>query len=169
MMSKLDRRLISLRRGFSELINEVKEFLGKTFEQAAKGSETLCPYHDCKNCYSSYRNMVEDQLFKKGFFDGYNRWISYKKRVSSSTQHPSNNDEDCNSHDDIDELFYDTFRNIEDDAGHEEEVRERLSKDAKKIFRLVKKGKKELYPVCEKFNKLSFIIWLYLLKLAWVE
>ncbi|KAK6782174.1 hypothetical protein RDI58_019970 [Solanum bulbocastanum] len=53
---------------------------------------------------------------------------------------------------------------LEGETGHGEGEREGLSEDAKRFFKLVYEGKKELYPGCENFSKLSFIIRLYLLK-----
>ena len=39
-----------------------------------------------------------------------------------------------------------------------------LNEEAKKLDKLVEYGKQELYPGCENFSKLSFIIHLYLFK-----
>nr|XP_009799788.1 PREDICTED: uncharacterized protein LOC104245807 [Nicotiana sylvestris] len=117
------------------------------------------------NRYWYYRNVVEDHLVVHGFVDGYTKWVFHGKGFSSrNTPHPSNGDECSTMCDDIDGLLHDTFRNIEGQAGDEEGVGERLSKDAKKFFKLLEEGKQELYPGCENFSKLSFTIRLYLLK-----
>ncbi|XP_075109632.1 uncharacterized protein LOC142181148 isoform X1 [Nicotiana tabacum] len=78
--------------------------------------------------------------------------------------HQSNDDEGSNMRDDIDGLLHDTFRNVEGEAEHEEQMRETLSEDAKRFFRLLEEGKQELYPGCETFTKLSFTIRLYVFK-----
>lgn len=90
--------------------------------------------------------------------NGYNKWIFHGERVSSwNTQFSW-------SHDDIDGLLHDTFWNIEGETSHGEGEREDLSEDAKRFLKLMDEGKKELYPGCENFIMLSFIIRVYLLK-----
>ena len=163
-MSILDRSWMNLRRSSSEFMNGVTDFLDWAFERGCKGEQILCPCAACKNRYWHFRKVVEDHLFAKGFVVGYERWIFHGERISTSTPDSSSNDETSNSYDDIDGLLHDTFRNIEDNVDHEGGVREGLSEEAKKFFRLVEEGKKELYPGCENFSKLSFVIRLYLLK-----
>ena len=163
-MSILDRSWMNLRRSSSEFMNGVTDFLDWAFERGCKGEQILCPCAACKNRYWHFRKVVEDHLFKKGFVVGYERWIFHGERISTSTPDSSSNDETSNNYDDIDGLLHDTFRNIEDNVDHEGGVREGLSEEAKKFFRLVEEGKKELYPGCENFSKLSFVIRLYLLK-----
>ena len=88
---------------------------------------------------------------------GYKNWIFHGERFSSRTTQISR------SHDYIDGR-HDTFWNIKGETSHGEGEREELFEDAKIFFYLLDKGKKELYPGCENFSKLSFIIQLYLLK-----
>ncbi|XP_019260867.1 PREDICTED: uncharacterized protein LOC109238842 [Nicotiana attenuata] len=110
-------------------------------------------------------NVVEEHLVVHGFTKGYTKWVFHGEGFSSrNTPHPSNDDEESTIRDEIDGLLHDTFRNIEGQTGDEEGVGERLSEDAKKFFKLLEEGKQELYPGCENFSKLSFTIWLYLLK-----
>jgi len=149
---------MSLRRCSDKYTSGVNDFLDKAFQRASKGNEILCPCKKCINRYWHYRNAVEDHLIVHGFVDGYNKWIFHRERLSSRYTPLSRN------HDDIDGLLHDTFRNIEGETGHGEGEREGLSEDAKRFFKLVDEGKKELYPGCENFSKLSFIIRLYLLK-----
>lgn len=72
-----------------------------------------------------------------------------------------NNMEDQeDSHDDIDGLLYDTFRDVEEVEG----VNEGPNEGARKFYNVVNEAKQELYPGCKKFSTLSFIIRMYLLK-----
>ncbi|KAG5616242.1 hypothetical protein H5410_016066 [Solanum commersonii] len=89
---------------------------------------------------TSLRNVVEDHLIVNGFVDGYNKWIVHGERLSSRNTPLSRN------HDDIDGLLHDTFQNIEGETRNGEGEREGLSEDAKRFFKLVDEGKKELYP-----------------------
>ncbi|KAH0706128.1 hypothetical protein KY289_011204 [Solanum tuberosum] len=157
-MDNLDRSWMSLRQCSDKYTSGVNDFLDKAFQRASKGNEILCPGKKCINRYWHYRNAVEDHLIVHGFVDGYNKWIFHRERLSSQNTPLSRN------HDDIDGLLHDTFRNIEGEIGHGEGEREGLFEDAKRFFKLVDEGKKELYPGCENFSKLSFIIQLYLLK-----
>ncbi|KAK6773958.1 hypothetical protein RDI58_029197 [Solanum bulbocastanum] len=80
--------------------------------------------------------------------------------------HPTNDDENFDRQDSIDKLLQDTFRNVADDLRHEG-VREGLSEDVKRFFKLVEEGKQELYPGCKSFSKLNFTIRLHLFK--WIH
>jgi hypothetical protein len=64
------------------------------------------------------------------------------------------------SHDDIGGLLYDIFR----DVVEEDESSKGPNEEAKKFYNLINEAKQELYPGCEGFSTLSFIIRLYLLK-----
>ncbi|XP_075109112.1 uncharacterized protein LOC142180908 [Nicotiana tabacum] len=109
-------------------------------------------------------NVVEDHLIINGFVHGYNKWVFHGEGFSSrKTLCLRSNDEGSDMYDDIDGLLHDTFRNVEDDLGHEG-VRDGPSEDAKRFFMLVEEGKEELYPGCENFSKLGFTIRLYLFK-----
>ncbi|KAK6796152.1 hypothetical protein RDI58_003853 [Solanum bulbocastanum] len=153
-MDNLDRSWMSLKRCSDKYISGVNDFLDKAFQRDSKGNEILFPCKKCINLYWHYRNVVEDHLI----VNGYKKWIFHGERLSSQNTPLS-----CN-HDDIDGLLHDKFENIEGETGHEEGEREGLYEDAKKFFKLVDEGKQELYPWCENFSKLSFIIRLYLLK-----
>ncbi|XP_069145925.1 uncharacterized protein [Solanum lycopersicum] len=108
--------------------------------------------------------MVEDHLICHGFVHGDTEWVFHGEGFSSrNTPHPTNEIETSNMHDDIDRLLHDTFRIVVDDQRHEG-MREGPPEDAKRFFKLVEKGKEELYPECKNFSKLSFTIWLYLFK-----
>jgi len=68
--------------------------------------------------------------------------------------------DNVDSRDDIDGLLYDTFRNVVETKG----IKEGPNNEVRKFYDLINDANKELYPRCESFSILSFIIWLYLLK-----
>jgi len=70
----------------------------------------------------------------------------------------TNNQED--SRDDIDGLLYDTFRNLADTNTSIEVP----NKEANKFYNLINDAKQDIFPGCEIFSTLSFMIRLYLLK-----
>ncbi|XP_019265558.1 PREDICTED: uncharacterized protein LOC109243116 [Nicotiana attenuata] len=164
-MDNVDKSWMHLLRWTDEYIRGVNDFLDKAFERASHGNEILCPCTKCINRYWNYRNMVEDHLVINGFFDGYTEWVFHGEGFSSRIiPRQSNNDEGSNMRDDIDGLLHETFRNVEGEPVQQEGMREALSEDAKRFFKLLEEGKQELYPGCENFNKLSFTIRLYLFK-----
>ncbi|XP_019230042.1 PREDICTED: uncharacterized protein LOC109211006 [Nicotiana attenuata] len=164
-MDSVDKSWMHLLRWTDEYIRGVNDFLDKAFERASQGNKILCPCQKCINRYWHYRNVVEDHLVVNGFVDGYTEWIFHGEGFSSIiTPHQSNNDEGANMCDDIDGLLHDTFRNVKGEPVQEEGMREALSEDAKKFFKLLEEGKQELYPRCKNFSKLSFTIWLHLFK-----
>nr|XP_018628358.1 uncharacterized protein LOC104102253 [Nicotiana tomentosiformis] len=155
---------MNLLRWTDEYIRGVNNFLDKAFERASQGNEILCPCKKCMNRNWYYKNVVEDHLVVNEFVDGYTKWVFHGEGFSSANSpNPCNDDDDFDMCDNIDGLLHDTFRNIEGESGHEG-VKEELSEDAKRFFRLVDEEKQELYPGCETFTKLSFTIRLYLLK-----
>ncbi|XP_020270916.1 uncharacterized protein LOC109846101 [Asparagus officinalis] len=71
--------------------------------------------------------------------------------------------------DNMDELLHDLFRDVAEESPVNQEDglsddEERLTKEAKKFYKLVDEGKQQLFPGCKTFSKLSFIIRLYLHK-----
>ncbi|XP_019255093.1 PREDICTED: uncharacterized protein LOC109233677 [Nicotiana attenuata] len=158
-MDNGDKSWMNLLRWTDEYIRGVNDFLDKAFERAAQGNKILCPCKKYMNRYWYYRNVVEDHLVVHGFVDGYTKWVFHGEGFSSrNTHHPSNDDESSTMRDDIDGLLHDTFRNIEGRAGDEEGVGERLSEDAKKFFKLLRKENKSYIrgvkiSVPESFNK----------------
>ncbi|XP_049387467.1 uncharacterized protein LOC125851762 [Solanum stenotomum] len=162
-MDSGDKSWMGLRRSTNEYISGVNNFLDTTFERASKGDEILCPFKKCANCKWNHRNVVEDHLVVYGFVQGYTKWIFHGESFSSRNHPDHNNKEGSNMRDNIDGLLHDTFRDVAGDL-RLEGVREGLSEDAKKFFKLLEEGKQELYHGCENFSKLNFTIRLFLFK-----
>ncbi|KAG5631873.1 hypothetical protein H5410_003590 [Solanum commersonii] len=104
----------------------------------------------------SYSNVVYDNLICYEFVKGYTRKINH-----GEWDIKLNADDDMDySHDDIDGLLNDQFR----DVAQAEGVYDGPNEDTKKFYNLVDEGSQELYPGCTGFSKLSFTLRLYLLK-----
>ncbi|XP_027774399.1 uncharacterized protein LOC107024437 isoform X2 [Solanum pennellii] len=77
----------------------------------------------------------EEHLVVFGFVQGYTKWIFHGESISLRNI-PGHNKEGSNMRDNIDGLLYDTFRDVAGDLGLEG-VREGLSEDAKKFYKLL--------------------------------
>ncbi|CAH9076712.1 unnamed protein product [Cuscuta europaea] len=138
----------------------VNEFLNLAFTRAAVDGCINCP---CKKCvFRDLHNWenVHSHLICHGFVEGYTLWNFHGEGLPSMEIEQSmdcdSNDEGLNDIDDIDMLLNDTFGNLGE--GEEQNA------GANNFFKLMEEGKKELYPGCKNFSKLSFTIRLYLFK-----
>ncbi|XP_058768899.1 uncharacterized protein LOC131642695 [Vicia villosa] len=138
----------------------VNYFLDIAFTKGkVEEEEILCPCAVCCNDSWEVRDVVYDHLCSKGFVKGYTEWIYHGEDESLMDLDGDSNDE-TSSHDDIDGLLFETFKDAAEGGG----VHEGLNEDAKKFYKLVDDANQELYPGCEKFSSLSFTIRIYLLK-----
>jgi hypothetical protein len=125
-----------------------------------EGNEILCPCANCVNIYYEERDKVYDHLVAFGFVEGYKVWTNHGEQRSKTTKIDDHMDVEDESHDDIDGLLFDTFRNVVETNG----VNDGPNEDAKKFYNLIDESKQPLYPGCTNFSTLSFIIRMYLLK-----
>ncbi|CAI8603600.1 unnamed protein product [Vicia faba] len=138
----------------------VNYFLDIAFTKGmVKEEEILCPCSVCCNDSWEVRDVVYDHLCSKGFVKGYTEWI-YHGEDESLIDLDGDSDDETSSHDDIDGLLFETFKDVAEGGG----VHEGINEDAKKFYKLVNDANQELYPGCEKFSSLSFTIRIYLLK-----
>jgi len=152
----VDKEWTKFPRFSKEYINGVELFLDFAYSSGrAQGNEILCPCSKCRNCCWARRDVVYDHLIAIGFLKGYKIWVNHGEEISSL---PIVNDDDME--DDIDGLLHDTFRNVIEENGGNDGPNE----EAKKFYNLINEAKQELYPGCQTFSTLSFIIRLYLLK-----
>ncbi|CAI8590659.1 unnamed protein product [Vicia faba] len=138
----------------------VNYFLDIAFTKGmVEEEEILCPCSICCNDSWEVRDVVYDHLCSKGFVKGYTEWI-YHGEDESLIDLDGDSDNETSSHDDIDGLLFETFKDVAEGGG----VHEGINEDAKKFYKLVDDANQELYPGCEKFSSLSFTIRIYLLK-----
>ncbi|CAI8601252.1 unnamed protein product [Vicia faba] len=138
----------------------VNYFLDIAFTKGmVEEEEILCPCSICCNDSWEVRDVVYDHLYSKGFVKGYTEWI-YHGEDESLIDLDGDSDDETSSHDDIDGLLFETFKDVAEGGG----VHEGINEDAKKFYKLVDDANQELYPGCEKFSSLSFTIRIYLLK-----
>jgi len=155
-LKMMDKEWTKLQRFSKEYANGVELFLDFAYVSGrAQGNEILCPCSKCRNLYWATRSVVYDHLIAKGFLKGYNTWVNHGESIQS-LRAPSDDDMEDN----IDGLLHDTFRNVVEGSGDNTGPNE----EAKKFYKLINEAKQELYPGCQSFSSLSFIIRMYLLK-----
>jgi hypothetical protein len=69
------------------------------------------------NIYYEERDKVYDHLVAFGFVEGYKVWTNHGEERSKATKIDDHMDAEDESHDDIDGLLFDTFRNVVETNG----------------------------------------------------
>jgi len=118
------------------------------------------PRVKCKNCIWARRHVIYKHLIITGFLEGYDLWVHHGGEIPSPTSKDEDMIDNEDSHDDINALLYDTFRNVVE----EKEGKVGPNDEAKKFYQLINDANQELCPGCESFSTLSIIIQLSLLK-----
>lgn len=156
-MEIIDRRLPEYEAG-------VERFLEFSFKNM-KTNKIRCPCVKCNNYYQKTRDDVKGDLLFDGIVMGYTRWVYHGEEFE-----PSSSDDESNE-----EGFDDMFSLVNDLYGNENnyhESREEPSgsspntpnKEANTFFRLLGYVEQELYPGCENYSKLSFLVKLFHMK-----
>ncbi|OIT20316.1 hypothetical protein A4A49_57189, partial [Nicotiana attenuata] len=157
----MDKSWILLRnRALPEYLNGVEQFLNFAFSNPNVGIRIQCPCTNCNHVRRKTREEVKIDLLRWGIDPTYNRWIHHGESDSSS-------DDEINSSADSDlgnddaatfKMLHDMYRGIPtDNITYESEL-------TKSFYRLLKDAEQKLYPDCEKFSKLSFVMRLFQMK-----
>ncbi|CAJ2674634.1 unnamed protein product [Trifolium pratense] len=157
----MDKEWTKLPRHWKEYRKGVKSFLDFAYTKGSpQGREISCPCAHCANGKWARRHVVRDHLIAAGFVEGYDVWVNHGECMPLPMEIDNDTTDQEDLHDDIGGLLYDTFRNVVEEEGSSEGPNE----EARKFYNLINEAKQELYPGCEGFSTLSFIIRLYLLK-----
>ncbi|KAK1383153.1 hypothetical protein POM88_020888 [Heracleum sosnowskyi] len=149
---------IGLPRFSKEYVEGIKAFVENAFPLFSVGDEMKCP---CKNCNDQNwhrQDVIYDHLICTGPSPLHVHWIcevSQKKAQGNSDFMESETGDGFG--DKLEEMFNcvgKNFQNVEDEPNAE----------ARKFSQHLEEGKQPLYPGCEKFSRLSFLIRLYHLK-----
>ena len=174
---KLDKRLPEYEKG-------VDEFLDIAFTCLGVDDTIRCPCRNCLNFFHLNRDDVKYHLFYYGMDEKYDPQIHHGEIFYCTSSNDEEDDLDDGdedpddvvmpqTHDDVQtlEMLYDIHRGQhcgDATVGGEDEWNTRDPEEPnvedQKFFRLLKDAEQKLYPNCEGFSKLSFIVELYQLK-----
>lgn len=113
---------------------------------------------------------MNSDLLKWGIDPTYNRWIFHGESDSSSDDEINSNANSYLENDDdaTYEMLHDMYQGVStnnhdfDDTN--ESRQEEPNTEAKIFYRLLKDAEQKLYPDCEKYSKLSFVVRLFQMK-----
>uniref|UniRef100_A0A8R7Q9G5 Transposase-associated domain-containing protein n=1 Tax=Triticum urartu TaxID=4572 RepID=A0A8R7Q9G5_TRIUA len=155
----------------------MNDFLNFAFDGAHPDSTVPCPCRRCLNVVPKTKKEVHTDLLFNGMDPTYTHWIYHGEQSDEGSMSKDSDNEDtlddgagvCDmlntlirgtnmeSNADIGEGAGD----IHVDASGGDERNQEPNATAKVFFELLKEAKKELYPGCKDFTKLSFIVKLY--------
>ncbi|KAF7150380.1 hypothetical protein RHSIM_Rhsim02G0158700 [Rhododendron simsii] len=172
----MDRSWMEIRNRRHPLyIEGVKEFIKFAIDHMPP-SETLiwCPCIRCNNFNKMTPDEVEEHMYAWGVVVAYNRWVYHGEEFDQENngQGNTNIEEEGITVDAMQEILDDVraeqFANDwtgSSATGHGPDMPNDLQGEGNKFARLMRDAEKELYPGCEKFSVLSFIMMLLHIKL----
>jgi len=131
---------------------EFEKFIEYTFEGTYVGETTTCPCGMCRGMSCMTKDEVEEHVIRRGFHDDF---------IKSKIVHAAEpmDDGTCNFSEGGDE---DSFTNLLESlihgTSHGENNEDEPNDAARKIFKLMEEGRKELYPGCKEDSQVSFIV-----------
>ncbi|XP_074336927.1 uncharacterized protein LOC141674102 [Apium graveolens] len=145
---------VSLPKYSEAYSNGVTDFIQNAFDNFATGSELRCPCKDYSNRFWFSEEDVYDHLVSNGLCPSFVNWV-YEMSILKFKK--VDQEMDCDSGMGLGEDFDKMIRD-------ESRVRNGMNNTAKRFYKLVEEGKQPLYPGCEQFTLLGFVVKLYLLK-----
>ncbi|KAI3465227.1 hypothetical protein Pfo_021890 [Paulownia fortunei] len=122
-----------------------------------------CPCKKCNNVYYQNRDDVEADLFEYGIVKHYVTWVLHGEELDKS----DDEDFDFDEEEKDDQLELDKVNKSDTQEYQNDYVDMQMPKwESEKFMRLLRDADKELYPGCENFTKISFIITLMYLKIV---
>ncbi|XP_062230316.1 uncharacterized protein LOC133928041 [Phragmites australis] len=151
-------------------------FLSYAFRNSAIGNKILCPCRKCVNSFWREGSEVREHLICDGILKGYKIWNLHGEASSSSVHHGNFDGaefrEDSNEEDDISDFLRDLACGLDDRGDLEDnDSFQQPSKELMAIQKFVEDNSQELYPGCQKYSKLRFLVRLLHIKLlgGWTD
>ncbi|XP_056689684.1 uncharacterized protein [Spinacia oleracea] len=162
----LDKSWVKLNRAREEYRNALVTFLDHAFATSAVENKIACPCGNCANRFYHERELVMKHMIMKGMDIDYQKciWVFHgEPRVCDGDRFLHNNSTDVTNNacdNDILRMVEDAFEFREPSSS----TTPSMNDEEKTFFELIDDAKQPLYPGCEEFSKLSFIVEMYHLK-----
>ncbi|XP_020263764.1 uncharacterized protein LOC109839661 [Asparagus officinalis] len=127
-------------------------------------SNVCCPCRKCQNRYSYDTKTIKMHIVKNGFVHGYTKWYFHGENRKRHREETINV---LPSRDDMAGMLtsiYPSSLAYENDTTSDSLNRTGRDRNAKNFESLIEDAKKPLYPNCQKYSKLSFIVRLFQIK-----
>ncbi|XP_027171728.1 uncharacterized protein LOC113771333 [Coffea eugenioides] len=167
---KMDNSWISIKNYLDpKYLDEVDEFLKFAFLGKDPNFRLPCPCKICNNFDDQTLKVMADRLCE-GIVDSYTRWIYHSESFEcDDKENDIDTNEEDSDPDDIEELLNDVGvtnfgENWRHGAEHDKDSCGKEEGEASRFLRLLSKTEKSLYPGCEKYSKLSFVVHILHLK-----
>ncbi|OIT20814.1 hypothetical protein A4A49_64741, partial [Nicotiana attenuata] len=170
-----NKRWMHCDRVSKEYLDGVEDFINHAFSIKQDGEQILCPCMKCVLIHQVNRATAYDHLVINGIMPSYDTWFCHDEPLkgSSSNAQTNNRSQSTLRGDDMTGMKHDAFggftefisesgdvdHNLQENIAHPSENQPHVEVD--KFERLMKEANVELYPVCKKFSKLSFLLHMY--------
>ena len=133
-----------------------EKFIKHTFEGTYEGETAACPCCMCQGMAYMSREEVEEHVFHRGLDNDF-----IKSKTAVRAAEPMDDDA-CNISEGGDEgSVSNLLSSLISGTCHREINEDEPNVAAKKIFKLMQEGWKELYPGCKEASQVSFIVRLF--------
>ena len=155
---------------FYPLYTYLQQFLNFAFSNLEVGVRIQCPCIKCNNVLWKTRDEVRIDLCRFGMNQTYKKWIHHGELDLSSDDETTISEDSNLEKDDAEvfEMLHDIYHGVPNNSYDLDETtespHEEPNTEAKRFYKLMKDAENRLYPGCEKFSKLSFIVRLFQMK-----
>ncbi|XP_058723125.1 uncharacterized protein LOC131594944 [Vicia villosa] len=180
-MTKHDKRWMKLEDvGLPEYIKGIIYFLEFAFSGPKPKTTIRCPCRKCNNVFFKNKADAKQHLLRWGFEPSYIKWEFHGETSddSSSSNNGDSKDEgdefdvnlemsdDAQTYKMLQDMYQSSCANRDNAFDHQPRTNasEEPNKDAKIFYGLLNDVEQKLYPGCQKFSKLSFIMRIFQIK-----
>lgn len=160
----LDKSLIDIYRRLDKYEDGIQQFLDFALRGKNEANKLRCLCRKCENYFFRTRSKIYEHLIFTGFDRKYRRRYHHGESFFESGEINHNVSP---SSDGVQEMLHDLGRGYNLDPETDEAVGSGTTcpkGKAATFYKLVEEAEQEIYPGCEKFSKLSFIVQLMNIK-----
>ncbi|XP_026410924.1 uncharacterized protein LOC113306169 [Papaver somniferum] len=136
----IDKSWIGLPRDHDAFKAGVRNFIDYASWDLEPDQKIFCPCKDCNNNKRELVSVVHGHILWNGFMPGYVDWV-YHGEGEDQVRETTN-----------------TGNVVQDDDEEMSDLLQEMNYDASNFYKLLNDAQVSLYPGCEKFSRLSFIV-----------